>query len=101
MEMRLADITDRYTILLLKQQHGIRIEEPLDVYKLACQNVDCQELLEINSLMWEIEEKISHATSLEAIGVMYLALRGLTRRRVEAKNRIAAKCHEPLEAKSY
>ena len=101
MEMLLADLVDRYTILLIKQQKGLRVEEPIDEYKRACLDAPCQELMEINSLMWEIEERISRATDIEAIGIMYLALRGLTKRRVDAKNRIAARCHEPLEVKSY
>ena len=101
MEMPLADVVDRYTVLILKDQNGIPVKEELEQYRKCCMNLEWKELLRINSLMWKLEEMISDETDLATIGALYLALRGLTKRRVEAKNQIAVKHQQPPEVKSY
>lgn len=102
MEMPIADVVDRYTILLIKQEHGLNVTDAeLEEYCLVSSGYNFVDLLNINSQMWDLEEQISKTRSLTEIGRLYVELRRLTKRRVEAKNRIAFLCNEPREVKSY
>lgn len=101
MEQSIADIADRYTILLLKRDNGLDVEEELQECKSHLDGVDYCELSKINGLMWDIEEKVTGEISLERVGVYYLALRGLTMRRAEAKNKITEEHGGHLEQKKY
>jgi hypothetical protein len=104
-EVRLsvAEIADKYTILKIKQNHG------LDVYSemwslqgvLEESGVDCAELERINSIMWEIEDLGTKGSDLRVLGVYFLALRYMTLVRTNEKNRIARKYGDPEEQKNY
>ena len=103
MHMPLADVADRYTILLLKLEHGLKVQEDLGPYieLLDWYAVDYTELMRINRRMWDLENEITAERDLARIGALYLALRKMTVKRVEAKNRIAQSVNQPQEAKNY
>ena len=101
MKISVAEIADKYTILLLKQEAGLIVHEDVQEYEKALQGVDWQELYAINQQMWDHEEIISTTTDLNSIGEHYLALRSLTLKRVAAKNKIAVQYGEHLEVKGY
>lgn len=91
MNMTPADLADRYTILLIKQEHNLDVAEELaavatEVVALA---IDFSELLQINRIMWRLEELASRERDLECLGVFHLALRQMTLARTKAKNDIA------------
>ena len=52
MNQSIADIADRYTILLLKRDNGLDVEEELQECKSHLDGVDYHELSKINGLMW-------------------------------------------------
>lgn len=103
MHMPLADVADRYTILLLKMEHGLKVQEDLGPYieLLDWYGIDSTELLTINRRMWDLEDEITDELDMTRVGYLYLALRKMTVKRVEAKNRIALLVNQPQEAKNY
>lgn len=103
MEYTTADLVDRYTILLLKQEHGQdHIAELAEIKNGGKPDgIDYSLLLQINRLMWNIEEKISSTTDIAMLGAYCLSLRHLNMLRIVAKNVIASGCEEPTEVKSY
>ena len=101
MKLTQAELADRYTILCLKREHGLPVEEDVSQYAAELMQVDCSELLTVNRRMWELEDQISQTTDLAEIGALYLELRAWTLQRVAAKNRIAERCGEPREVKGY
>jgi len=103
MEIPIADVADRWTILCLKHEHGQTVILELERYgeELGKHNVDCAELSQINEWMWEIEDKITAATGYYEIGRLYKKLRDLTLKRVAAKNAIAREHGGVIEEKTY
>tara|TARA_A100001015_G_C14876537_1_gene666594 strand:+ start:194 stop:517 length:324 start_codon:yes stop_codon:yes gene_type:complete len=107
MEMPIAEIVDRFTILCVKRKHDISCEQELEVYKKACSFVDIslvKDLREINELMWDMENDISHLLAEESYaraGVAYGKLREMTLKRNCAKNLIAAKYGGNKNIKKY
>lgn len=102
MKMPVADVVDRYTILLIKKSHGLKVpDEELEAYRVESCDHDYMELLNINRQMWDLEEQITKADEAFEVGLLYWNLRDLTKRRVEAKNRISERCGQHLELKSY
>ena len=95
MKMQLSDITDRATILKIKQAHGLPVHEELAMCMKEAEKVDqdmFDELLAINLEMWDIEAQI---------GKLYLKLKGLTDKRSKSKNRITKKYGGHEEHKKY
>lgn len=101
MLLSMAEIVDKYTILRLKKEHGLPIAEDLSLYESAVGDLDYSELYSINRMMWILEEFVSGELDLGRVGAFYLALRFLTVKRVEAKNRIARQFNEAIEVKGY
>lgn len=102
MKMPVADVVDRYTILLIKKSHGLKVpDEELEAYRVESCDHDYMELLNINRQMWDLEELITKTQDPFEVGLMYWNLRDLTKLRVEAKNRISERCGQHLELKSY
>jgi hypothetical protein len=101
MKMLIADIADRYTILLLKKEHEVEVDEDLEQYEEELKGVDTSSLYSVNRSMWKLEDMITYEPDAEVIGLHYLTLRRLTKKRVEERNLIAAKHGEPLERKTY
>ena len=96
-----ADLADRYTILLLKRNNGIAVDENLDQYKDLLRDVDYRHLHWINEVMWHVEEQMSTESDLRKIGVCAVVLRCMNLLRVRAKNEIAQQHDEAVERKSY
>ena len=103
MKMPIADVADRYSILVLKRFHELQIDEDLEAYERELGGVNYDFLSEINGLIWNLEEAISGEgeTEKEEIGRLCLRLRELTKLRVEAKNKIAQEHGGPVERKTY
>lgn len=101
MKMPIADVADRYTILLIKVVKHIEPATILDGFQAELTSVDYKKLSKINSRMWELEDAITAACGMAEIGALYLELRELTKQRVEEKNRIAAEHGGPMERKNY
>ncbi len=99
-----AEVIDRYTILLLKYQNGINVEKELAPYLEAV--VDYAEmysdrLYDINSRMWELEDRITEEGNLKKVGALYMQLRDLTLQRMEVKNEITKKYGGFKEKKNF
>jgi hypothetical protein len=107
MDMPIAEVVDRYTILTMRRQKQPGRLRAFDAQWEACRKViddkqlDPDALFRINGQMWEVEERISTETDLATIGILYLALRWLSSKRIEEKNRIAEQHGEPVEKKTY
>lgn len=101
MHTPMAELADRYTILKIKCDHGVVINEDLLRYESELRGIDTNELHKINLVMWYLEELISDTSDPYMIGVIYLVLRSLTKKRVQAKNKISKACGDPQEVKSY
>ncbi len=106
MKMPIAEVADRYTILLTKVQQGIEPVEILNDYAVELDNVDYKTLHSININMWMLEDEITKELGRSdkdyyKIGALYQQLRKLTIARMEAKNKIAAQHGGPIERKNY
>ncbi len=107
MIMSLAEILDRYSILLLKSEYGLAVDDELAEYAEKVDSldptllVDFHKLSGINRKMWQLEELVTRETDLEKIGAYCLALRGLTVLRTKQKNLINSEQDNPRERKSY
>jgi len=101
MKMPIAEVADRYTILLIKKEHGLNVDEDLEQYKSALRGVHTLSLYIINKAMWVLEDAISVECNMASIGATYLELRKLTLERTTAKNKIAAEHGGPIERKNY
>jgi len=105
MEMPLAEIVDRYTILKLKSQRIDRdtFAKELSVFEAALlefrdRGFDIKEewiqaLLETNGRIWDLEADIRSGKEgklgLEEVGRRAIAIRNINNERVAIKNRIA------------
>lgn len=94
MEMPLSEITDRFSILILKWIHGADVRDDLWEYAKECPiNDPFFDLLRVNAEIWELESEIRQGKeekiSLEEIGKRALAIRNKNRDRIEIKNKIA------------
>ncbi len=103
MEYPIAELADRYTILQLKRNHGLDVEEELEeaTAALAFVDIDTDPLYRINKQMWYLEENITACKDVGMIGYFYGKLRALGILRMLAKNDIAEKHGGHLERKSY
>ena len=102
MEYPIAELADKYTILLLKKEHGFNVTEQLNLISPLVVRVPTLNLYEINKKMWNLEEKItSNQHDLALAGKLYLELRELSLQRVNAKNKIAKYWGEPMEDRKY
>lgn len=102
MLMSKADLADKYTILLLKKEHGVEVSNALlSTMKEELDGINLQTLLSINHMMWVMEDLISDLADESLIGKAYLFLRELTVKRMEAKNVIAKQFDQPTEQKTY
>ena len=101
MNQNLAETVDKLTILEIKKAHGLPVDQELEAYRLDCQGIDSSELAKINQVCWDLEELVSQESDLSKLGAYCLALRYMTSKRIEAKNRISSKLNQPQEQKSY
>ncbi len=99
--MPIADVADRYTILLLKKSNGLEVDEDMGAYEKELEGVDYSELTMHNGMLWQVEDVLSTNLPLEMVGKLCLRLRALSTLRVEAKNKIAQKHGGPIERKTY
>lgn len=100
MKQSTSETLDKYTVLLIKKKHGLKVDNELRDYEAAKIEFN-QKLYNINCLMWDLEEMISNETELDKIGAHYLALRWMNSKRTKIKNKIAEEHDEPLERKRY
>jgi hypothetical protein len=108
MEMPIAEVVDRYTILCIKQMLGVDFdEEELVQYEAAVAGVDAEsinELLRVNRRMWNLEAEISRELAISdfaAAGRVYSDLRAWTICRNNIKNQIAEQYGGPQNIKRY
>ncbi len=105
--MKIWEIADKATILKVKQNKGLPVDEQFAEYEEDIKRVPKElfdNLYKINLFMFEMEDVISQAFELrnyEMAGHLYHVLRGLTHERTKAKHSIAKICDEPLEVKKY
>lgn len=96
-----AELADRTTILLLKQQHGQDVAAELCEYERALRpwlngvpalHALLAALLAVNGEIWALEADIRQgkegALGLEEVGRRALAIRDLNARRINIKNEI-------------
>jgi len=109
MLMTNGELLDKYSILLIKNKHGLPVEKEVQE---CCQEADgllqgkyikqqFNELYRVNNLMWILEDAISTKEDLDSIGVLCLALRSLKMDRNRIKNAIHDRYCEPTEHKKY
>ncbi len=101
MKMPIADVADRYTILLLKKAHGLQIDENLGAYEKELRGVNYEQLLLVNKSMWEVEELLSENITIGRVGQLCLRLREFSLQRTAYKNKIAQEHGGPIERKTY
>lgn len=106
MKYPIAELADKYTILMIKREHAFEVEdEMLSLSQQVPQSLNwigMRELFKINSKMWDLEEEITaNVEDLETVGRLYLELRELSLQRVDAKNKIAREHGEPEEDRKY
>ena len=95
MEMPLSEITDRFSILVLKWIHGVDVKAELMKYASECPvTEEFFDILKINAEIWGLESDIRQGKEgvlgLEEVGKRALAIRNKNRDRIEVKNKIAA-----------
>lgn len=96
MNIPIGDLVDRYTVLVLKLEHGLKVRQELDKYldeippNLSKDKI--KELYQVNKRIWDLEAKI---------GKLALEVRSLNSLRTEKKNEIAALYNEFLDQKTY
>ena len=101
MKSSYGEITDKYTILLIKQRNGLVVSDELEEIGKVTKDIDYDELYEINTKCWRLEEMISEERNLEKIGAYHLALLWLGHKRTTEKNRITEKYGGHTEQKKY
>lgn len=102
--MPIAEVADRYTITMLKNDYAHARSQPtesIEEYQQELEGVDVRQLIKINTAIWHIEDLITKLWGVEQIGSLYLALRSLNKDRIEEKNKIAAEHGGPMERKNY
>lgn len=100
MEMPIAEVVDRYSILVLKMKRqpvtpSLTAEH--DAFKAQVDASTTQplflQLLDVNGRIWDLEGDIrqgkEHQLGLEEVGRRALAIRDLNRERIRIKNLIA------------
>lgn len=95
MQVPLSDITDRFSILILKWINGADVKAELMVYAKECSiTEEFLDILKINAEIWNLESDIRQGREgilgLEEVGRRALAIRNKNRDRIEVKNKIAA-----------
>ena len=110
MKMPIAEVTDRYTILKIKEAEGeLDVGVDLAEYEkeVISHNVDPAFLSAINKTIWDVENVITEelnrqpAPNLGCVGALYHVLRILNLQRCNEKNVIAVDNHEPQDTKTY
>ncbi len=104
MEVPLADIVDRFSILILKWIHGINVRDDLLVYGKECPIDNLfLDLLKVNAEIWELESDIRMGKEgilgFEEVGRRAIAIRDKNQYRIRIKNKIAMAVNESLEIK--
>lgn len=85
MTIEIKDLADRYTILMLKLHHGVKVQEELDAYLKELPDIDedlLDDLYTANAMVWELEKDI---------GEIALEIRSWNNKRNDIKNKIAEK----------
>lgn len=95
MEVPLSDITDRFSILILKWINGVDVKPELMAYAKECKiTEEFFDILRVNAEIWNLEADIRQGKEgvlgLEEVGKRALAIRNKNRDRIEIKNKIAA-----------
>ena len=110
MSLSIGDLADKYSILLIKEEKGLDVQEELDVFEPKYRS---KALLKINREMWNIENEITKELGLVppehqlsdktfiALGLSCYHLRKLNRLRVAAKNKINEENGGYIERKNY
>jgi hypothetical protein len=106
MKVSLADLTDRYTIVKLKIEHGVVDAKREFIAVLAAMMEEASEacltqfeifsyvnrLREVNAAIWELEKDLRAGKegmmTLQDIGRRALQIRDLNKKRVEIKNEL-------------
>lgn len=100
MEMPLADLLDRFTIVTLKLQRiGEQFRPEYDVYRVGVEALGDRvkpqwiaDLLEINRRIWDLEAELKAGVeehlSLEEIGRRAIEIRNANRGRIHIRNPI-------------
>ena len=90
--MQVSDILDRYTILKIKKENGLDVEEELKVYEKEIFEKDYGNtfgLYEVNKLIWEkMDEFIGESKDLAVIGKLSLEVEALNLVRNKIRNAI-------------
>jgi hypothetical protein len=93
MEMPLADVYDRVSILLLKWIHGGAVEDELRHYGDGFYlDEDFFNLLRVNAEIWKLESAIRNgdaSLTIEEIGRRAVMIREWNKSRIAIKNKIA------------
>lgn len=96
MNIPIGDLIDRYTVLVLKLEHGLKVRQELDKYldeippQLSKETI--KELYGLNKKIWDLETKI---------GKLALEVRELNDLRSKKKNEIAILYNEFLDQKVF
>ena len=107
MTIKSCDLADRATILRVKRENGLPVDEELAEFEEAISHIDPElvsSLHEVNKQMWEKERFITslfEGRSYHIAGMAYKDLRELNLLRNEIKNKIAAKYDRFPELKDY
>lgn len=106
MKMPIAEVADKYTILLIQIKHNHSIYQDIKSYEQLLAGTQVETLLAINTSIWDIEEIITEelrnqVVDYSSVGAYYSVLRILNLQRVKAKNKIATQHSEPTEMKTY
>ena len=103
------ELADRASILLVKRDKGLPVEEKylnkcLDEVWAVVPSKLFDNLYAVNKAMFEMEEVISRVfdfRDFEMAGHLYYVLRGLTHKRTAAKHAISEHLKEGKEIKKY
>ena len=104
MQMQPSDLADRYTILKVKKEKGLPVDEELEIYKKEIEFISkplLAKLYAVNKEMWELEDTISGFIFASDIGKAYRLLRESTLIRNKIKNKITEKYGGFAELKKY
>ena len=102
--MQPSDLADRYTILKIKKENGLKVEKELQAYQGEVKDIDpnlLEKLYTVNKAMWVMEDIISEIKDRLEIGVKYMWLRRMTLVRNKVKNEITKKHGGFKELKKY
>lgn len=104
MKYTTAELMDLYSILMIKDEHGLDVKDQMDKVEEEIKDVPIgylEELYKVNKIVWLFEDLAELVKDTKAQGYLYQGMRIHNKKRVQIKNKISKMLDERTEKKSY